>query len=59
MYYRQVMLAPLLTVKQNVPMTLSKHEANLGEENKEAEIDHALSVSQMLWNCLKNSREFL
>ena len=39
--------------KQNNPMTLSKHEATHRKANKEAWNDHALPVSQMLWNCLE------
>ena len=58
LYHRQVMLLHVLMVKQNDPMTLSKHGATCGKGNKETGNVYALPVSQMLWNCLEDSREF-
>ena len=58
MYHGKVTLTLVLTVKRNYPMTLSKHVATCGKENKETGNDHALLVSRMLRNCLEGSREF-
>ena len=53
------MLAPILKVKWNDPMTLSKHEVTGKKENKETGNDYTFPVSQMLWNCLEDSRAIL
>ena len=58
MFDGQVMLALVLTVKTEQPVTLSKHEATHWKENKETGNDHTLTVSWMLWNFLEDSREF-
>ena len=58
MHHGQDMLAPVLTVQRNDPMTLSRHEETHVEENKETGNDHALPVSVLLWNCLDDASEF-
>ena len=52
------MLASVLTVKRNDPVTLSNHEVIRGKENKEIGNDNAFPVSRMLRNCLEGSWEF-
>ena len=53
-----VKLTPLLTVKQNGSVTVSKHKATHEKGNTETGSDHALPVYRMLWNCLEDSKEF-
>ena len=52
------MLTPVVRVKRNDLGILSKHKATSRKVNKEAENDHALTVSRIFWNHLKDSREF-
>ena len=59
MYYGQVRLVPILTVKHNDPKNPSKHKATHRKGNKEIGNDHAYPVSQMLWNYQEDSIEFL
>ena len=51
------MLAPVLTLKWNDPVSLSKYEATRRKENKETGNDYVLSISGVLWNCREESRE--
>ena len=58
MCHFQEMLAPVLTAKRSGPVTLSKHMFTRRKGNQGIVNDYALPVSQMLWNCLEDSRKF-
>ena len=58
MYHGQYMLVPVLTVERTDLVTLSKHEVTRGKEKKKPGNDHELPVSRILWNSLKDSKEF-
>ena len=58
MYHGQVMFAPVLTVEQNDPVALSKHEATQRKGYKETENNHAPLVFQILWTYQEYLREF-
>ena len=53
-YYDQIMLVPVLKVKRNNPVTISKNKTTRGKGNQEKVNDHAFPVSLVLWNCLED-----
>ena len=49
------MLAPVLTVEQNDPVTLGKHDDTRGKENKETGNEYALKYYGIVLKILENS----